>query len=53
MPRAQPNDFAPVDDQPLTELERRLVHLLRELSPEELQDFEQELEERIARPAAA
>jgi transcriptional regulator with XRE-family HTH domain len=42
------SDYGPVDDQPLSDLESRLVNLLRAMTPAELQEFEQDLQARIA-----
>lgn len=42
------SDYGPVDDQPLSDLESRLVNLLRAMTPAELKEFEQELQARIA-----
>ena len=47
------SDFEPVDDQPLSDLEWRLVNCLRQMSPEERQDFEQELRARVEPDAAS
>jgi transcriptional regulator with XRE-family HTH domain len=53
VPAADLSDYEPVDGQPLSDLEWRLVNLLREMSPAELKDFEQELQTRIAGHSAS
>lgn len=53
IPPSNLSDYEPVDDQPLSDLEWRLVNLLREMTPAELQEFEQELQSRIAGHSAS
>ena len=47
------SDYEPVDGQPLTDIEWELVNCLRQMSPEELKDFERELQERVSRRSAS
>lgn len=47
------SDYEPVDGQPLTEIEWELVNCLRQMSPEELKDFERELQARVSRRSAS
>lgn len=47
------SDYEPVDGQPLSDLEWRLVNLLREMTPAELKEFEQELQTRTAGHSAS
>jgi len=47
------SDYEPVDDQPLTDLEWRLVNCLRAMSPDERKDFAQKLQARASRSAAS
>ncbi len=47
------SDYEPVDGQPLTDLEWRLVNCLREMSPEERKDFAQELQARVSGSSAS
>jgi transcriptional regulator with XRE-family HTH domain len=47
------SDYEPVDGQPLTEIEWELVNCLRQMSPEELKDFERELQARVSHRSAS
>ena len=47
------SDYEPVDGQPLTDIEWELVNCLRQMSPEELKDFERDLQERVSRHSAS
>jgi uncharacterized protein YfkK (UPF0435 family) len=42
------SDYEPVDGQPLTDLEWRLVNCLREMSPEERTAYAEELQARVS-----
>jgi transcriptional regulator with XRE-family HTH domain len=53
VPAADLSDYEPVDGQPLTEIEWELVNCLRQMSPEELKDFERELQERVSHRSAS
>jgi transcriptional regulator with XRE-family HTH domain len=53
IPPSNLSDYEPVDGQPLSDLEWRLVNLLREMTPAELKEFEQELQSRIAGHSAS
>lgn len=47
------SDYEPVDGQPLTDLEWELVNCLRLMHPEELKEFEAELQARVSRHSAS
>jgi hypothetical protein len=53
IPPSNLSDYEPVDGQPLSDLEWRLVNLLREMTPAELKEFEQGLQSRIAGHSAS
>ncbi|OQA42696.1 MAG: Helix-turn-helix domain protein [Chloroflexi bacterium ADurb.Bin325] len=53
LPAPDLSDYEPVDGQPLSETEWELVNCLRRMTPEELKDFESELQARVSGHSAS
>jgi transcriptional regulator with XRE-family HTH domain len=53
LPPPDLSDYEPVDDQPLSETEWELVNCLRRMTPEELKNFENELQARVSHRSAS